>query len=88
MNKNITKLIQLNTLRDIEIKLLKLKQEGQIVTDNVFESISELEEEYKKKAEECDTCNGTGKVTQHFHDPREADGHGEREVECECKLED
>ena len=40
-------LIQLNTIRDIEIALLKSKEDGQIIPDVVFEIITNIEKSYE-----------------------------------------
>ncbi len=43
MNNEIENLIQLNTIRDIEIALLKSKSTGTIIPDEVFDIIKEVE---------------------------------------------
>ena len=49
MNKEIERLIQINVLRDIEIKFREAKLDGQIIPEIVFELMKTLEDEYNKK---------------------------------------
>jgi len=49
MTKEIEKLIRLTTLRDVELQLLKDRQDGYIVPDSVIEVLRDLEIEYTKK---------------------------------------
>lgn len=47
MDKKIELLIKLNTLRDVELKLLEAKTEYFVIPDLVFEILKEVEESYK-----------------------------------------
>lgn len=46
MTQEIERLIKVSTLRDVEITLRQMQLEGQIVPDNVFEALKQLEKEY------------------------------------------
>lgn len=49
--QNLKYLIRLNVLRDIEISLLKRQEKGLIISQESYECLKELEEEYKKEKE-------------------------------------
>lgn len=46
MDKQIEKLIQKIVLRDVELRLLAAKENDEIVPDNIFEILKDLEQEY------------------------------------------
>jgi len=48
MDKEIELLIQINVIRDLEIKLLDKKLEGTVIPQIVFDIIKDLEDSYKK----------------------------------------
>lgn len=47
MNKENEIIIKFITIRDVQIKLIDRQLAGEIVPDNVFEVLSNLEKEYK-----------------------------------------
>jgi hypothetical protein len=47
MNIEIEKIIKLQTIRDIEIALLKAQQEGYIIPELVYEIITKVEKSYE-----------------------------------------
>jgi len=46
MDKQIKRLVQISTLRDVQIKLLEAKQDGFIIPQIVFEIVRDLEDSY------------------------------------------
>ena len=46
MDKEIERLIKISTLRDVQIKLLDAKRDGQIIPAVCFDIISDLEDLY------------------------------------------
>jgi len=48
-DQEIEKLIQLSTIRDIEIKLKEAELDGTVIPEIVYEIIKEVEGDYKKK---------------------------------------
>lgn len=51
MDRKIVTLVQINTLRDLEIKLREALLDNQIIPDLVFEIMKNLEDNYKKQNE-------------------------------------
>lgn len=49
MEKELQRLVQLNTLRDLEIKLKEAKLENYIIPDLIFEIMKDLEDSYNKE---------------------------------------
>lgn len=47
MNEKIEHLIRLNTIRDLEIKLLEEEEQGGIVSANIYSIIKDLEKTYE-----------------------------------------
>lgn len=62
MNQDIKRLIQLSTLRDVQIKLKEEQLDGQIIPNVVFEAIRAVEDSYDIpedhdcKGEKCQGC--------------------------------
>lgn len=46
MNKEIENLIQVSTLRDVEIKIKEAQIRGEVIPDNVIEILRDLEKSY------------------------------------------
>lgn len=58
MNQDIKRLIQLSTLRDVQMKLKEEQLDGQIIPNVVFEAIREVEDSYDIPEESNHDCHG------------------------------